>query len=63
MECKTQESEARHTKHCNLYSPETYMCGYRVIQNIVLSLYSVSINYILVTEFITVKISQNLNLM
>ena len=31
--------------------------------NIVLNLYSVSINKILVTEFITVKVSQNLSLM
>ena len=43
MECETQETEARHTKHYNLYSPEAYMCGYRVIQNIILSLYSVVI--------------------
>ena len=40
------------------------MCKYRVNQYlIVLNLYSVSIITILGTEFITVKVSQNLNLM
>ena len=40
------------------------MCRYRVNQHlIVINLDSVSINKILVTEFITVKVSQNINLM
>ena len=40
------------------------MCNYRVKQDlIVLKLDSVSINKILVTKFVTVKVSQNLNLM
>ena len=45
-------------------NPKTYMWKYRVNQYlIVLNLYSVSIITILGTEFITVKDSQNLNLM
>ena len=41
----------------------TYVCRYRVNQHlIVLNLDSASINKILVTEFITVKVSQGLNL-
>ena len=40
------------------------MCKYRVKQHlIVLKLDSVSINKIIVTKFVTVKVSQNLNLM
>ena len=40
------------------------MCKYRVKQDlIVLKLDSVSINKILVTKFVTVKVSHNLNLM
>ena len=40
------------------------MCKYRVKQHlIVLKLDSVSINKVLVTKFVTVKASQNLNLM
>ena len=40
------------------------MCKYRVKQDvIVLKLNSVSINKTLVTKFVTVKVSQNLNLM
>ena len=40
------------------------MCRYRVDQHlIILNLYSVSLNKILVTEFITVKSSQNLHFM
>ena len=64
-ECETQESEAGYTKHLTLYYFETYIiCSYRVnLHLIVLNLYSVSINKIIVTEFITVKVSQNLNLM
>ena len=41
-----------------------YMCKYRAKQDlIVLKLDSVSINKILITKFVTVKVSQNLNLM
>ena len=40
------------------------MCKYRVKQRlVVLKLGSVSINNVLVTKFVTVKDSQNLNLM
>ena len=40
------------------------MCSYRVNQHlIVLNLYIASINKILAMEFISVKVSQNLNLM
>ena len=40
------------------------MCKYRADQYlIVLNLYSISINIILVTDFITAKVSQNLNSM
>ena len=60
MKCETQESEAEYTKHLNLYQPKTCMCRHRVNQDlIVLNLYSVSINKILVTEFITVEVLQN----
>ena len=63
-ECETQESEAGHTKYLNLYKPKTYLCRYMVKQHlIVLNLHSVSVNKVLVTEFITVKVSQNQNLM
>ena len=63
MECGTQESEARYTKHLNLYWLKTYICRYRVNQHlIVLNLYSVSINKILVMKFATLKVSRNLNL-
>ena len=63
MACETQESEVGHTKHLNLYYLKAYVCSYRVNQHlIVLNLYSVSINKILVMEFITVEVSQNLNL-
>ena len=41
-----------------------YMCKYRIKQGlIVLKLNSASINKILVTKFLTLKVSQNLNLM
>ena len=57
-----QKIEAGYTKHLNLYKPKTYMGRYRVNQHlIVLNLYSVSISKILVTEFITMKVGQNLN--
>ena len=63
MECETQESEAGYTKHLNLYKSKTNIGRYRVNQHlIVLNLGSVSINKVLVTKFITVKVSQNLNL-
>ena len=40
------------------------MCRYSVNQQLIgLNLYTVSINEVLVTEFITVEVSQNLNLM
>ena len=43
---------------------EPYICKYMVNQHLVLLyLYSVSINKILVTEFTTVRVSHNLNLM
>ena len=62
MECETLESEAIYTKHLNLYCPKTYLCSNRVNRHlIVLNLYSVLINEILFTEFITVKVSGNLN--
>ena len=57
MECETQESEAGYTNHLNLYYPKADMCRFRVNQH------CVSINKILVTEFVTVKVSWNLNLM
>ena len=64
MECETQQNEAGYTKHLNLYLPKTYMCRYMINQHlIVLNLGSASINKVLGTEFITVKVSQNLNLM
>ena len=64
MECETQENEAGYTKKLKLYLLKVYMCRYRVNQHlIVLNLYSVPINKILVKEFITVKVSLNLNLM
>ena len=64
MECETQENLVEYTKHLNLHKPKTYMCMYRVNQHlIVLNIESVSINKVLVTEFISVKVSQNLNLM
>ena len=63
-EWETQESKAGYTKNLNLHSPKTYMCKYRVNQHlIILNLGNFSINKVLVTEFITVKLSQNLNLM
>ena len=48
------------------FEPQTFMCRNRINQNqhlIVLKLDIVSINKILVTEFITVKVSQKLNVM
>ena len=43
---------------------DPYICRYRVNQHlIVLNLDSVSINKILATEFLTIRVSQNLNLM
>ena len=64
MECETQESETGYTKKLNLCLPKVYMCRYRVNQHlIVLNIYSVPINKILVKQFITVKVSLNLNLM
>ena len=63
IECETQESYARYNKHLNLRWPGTYMCRYRVKQNlIVLKLDSISMNKVLVTEFVTVKVLKNLNL-
>ena len=60
---KRHESEAGYAKHLNLYWPKTYIFRCRVNEHvIVLYLYNVSINKILGTEFITVKVSQNLNL-
>ena len=51
-------------KHFNSYQPKIYMCRYRANQFLIVqNLYSVSINKILVTEFIAVKVSQNVNLM
>ena len=60
MECERQESEG------GIYKTFEYMYirKFRVNQHlIILNLYSVSIRIILVTGFITVKVSQNLNLM
>ena len=51
-------------KNLDLYYPKTYMCRYSVNQNLlVLNLYNGLINNILAMESITVKSSQNLNLM
>ena len=54
MKSETKENEVGYTKHLNLYQPKTCMCcRYRVNQHlIVLNLYGVSINKMLVTEFI-----------
>ena len=49
MEYETQESLAGYKKHLNLYQPKTFMCWYRVKQDlIVLNLCSISIIKILV---------------
>ena len=61
IECEAQESYARYNKHLNLRWPGTYM--YRVKQNlIVVKLDSISMNKVLVTEFVTVKVLKNLSL-
>ena len=55
MECETQESQEEYTRHIQAQGESTI--------NAVINLYNVSINKILVTEFNTTKVSQNLNLM
>ena len=51
-------------KHLNLYYRKSFLCGYGLNQHLlILNLSNVSINKTLATEFITVKVSQNLNLM
>ena len=57
MECETQESETGYAKYLILCEPKTYIISeYRINQHfIVLNLCSVSINKILVMEFIIVK--------
>ena len=58
MECKTQENIWIYT---NL---KTYICRYRINQHsIVLKLNSASVNKSLAPEFVTLKVSQDLNLM
>ena len=48
----------------NSYKPKPYIWRYRVNQHlIVLNLYSISIHKTLIMEFMTVRVSQNLNLM
>ena len=60
MECETQENEAGYTKKLKLYLLKVYMCRYRVNQHLIV----LNLKFkILVKEFITVKVSLNLNLM
>ena len=62
MEYEMQESKDEYTKRLNLNQPKTCMCRYRVNQHLIVpNLYSVSVNKILVTEFINVKVSQKSN--
>ena len=64
MGYETQESLAGYAKIFNLHYPKPYIYRYRVNQHfIVLNLYSVSMNKILVTEFMTVRVSHILSLM
>ena len=59
MEYKAQESQAGYTKYLNSHKTKPYIFRCRVNQHlIVLNLYSVSINKILVTEFMTVRVCQ-----
>ena len=59
MKYETQETEAVCTKDLNSYLHKTCMSRYKVNQHlVVLNLHSVSINEILVTKFITVKVSR-----
>ena len=61
VECETQESKVEYTKR--IYINLKHTCaGFRVNQHlIVLNLYNALINKIMVTEFITLKVSWNLN--
>ena len=60
MKCETQESEVD-MQNIYIYTSLKHTCVNQHL--IVLNLYSVSINKILVTEFIPAKVSRNLNLM
>ena len=62
MECQTHEGFAGNRKHLNSHQPKTKMRKHMVDQHlIVLNLYSISINKILTTGFMTMKFSKNLN--
>ena len=64
MECETQDSQAGYTRYLNSHLLKACKCRYRVNQHlIVLNLHSASISEILVTEFMIVRVPQNLNLM
>ena len=64
MECETQGNQAGYPKHLNLHWSKTHMCRYKVIEQlIVLKSDNVSSKKILATEFVTLKVSQNLNFM
>ena len=66
------EKYAGYTNDLNLHQPKAYIFSFRVNKDLLVlmkrsnkhtNLHSVSINKILIKEFITVEVSQNLNLM
>ena len=63
MECETQKTWAGYTKHLNLHQPKACICRYRINQHLIfLKLEGVSINKSIAPEFVTVKVSQDLQL-
>ena len=64
IKCATQSLTSFDIQNIRIHTNIKHTCKYRVSQNLMaLDLYSVSVNKILVTEFSTVKVLQNLNLM
>ena len=64
MECQTHKSQVGNTKiEFTLTKKKTNVRIFGRSTLIILNLYRISINKVLVTEFMTVQVSQNLNLM
>ena len=64
MEEETEKSQAGCTQHLSLHYPKTYIRRYSINQHVIaVKLESVSIKKSIAPEFVTMKVSQDLNLM